>query len=970
MTLGSERGAVQNPFVRYATEVGWQYLAPDEATRLRRGESGLVLHDVLVRHLQELNPDVVNLERAEEVITELQRVRPNIEGNEEAWKFIKGLRTVFVPEQRREMNVRLLDPAKVEANSFHVTEELWVQSGNNRIRLDIAFFINGIPVVVVETKSAKLVDGMMQALDQIRRYHRECPEYMAVAQLYAITHLSHFYYAPTWSLSSKSLFNWREEGNFDFETLVKRFIDPSRVLRLITDSILFVRKDGELSKVVLRPHQMRAIERVLVRASDTQKRRALVWHTQGSGKTYTMISVARRLIEDPRFQNPTVLMLVDRNELEQQLFDNLKEVGFGHVEVAKNKRGLRDLLRHDQRGLIVSTIHKFERMPLNICTRSNIFVLIDEAHRTTGGDLGNYLMGALPNATYIGFTGTPIDKTAYGKGTFKVFGIDDQPHGYLDRYSIKDSIEDGTTVPLHYALAPNELQVDRDTLDREFFGLTELEGVSDIEELNRVLDRAVTLKNMLKSERRMRKVAEFVAQHFREKIEPMGYKAFLVAVDREACCKYKVLLDEHLPSDYSQVVISKGTNDSEELRAFHLNEIEEKRVRGNFKKPNELPKILIVTEKLLTGFDAPILYCMYLDKPMRDHCLLQAIARVNRPYEDEDGRRKPSGFVLDFVGIFDNLERALAFDSRDIHKVVAEVGVLKERFSQLLERGRREYLTIIQELKGDKAVEAVLEHFRNPDLRGEYYRYLRELQDTYEILSPDEFLRPFLDDYRALCEIYQVLRSNYEARPLSSLDLLKKTASLVQEHTDGVQFRSATDIFKIGVEKLESLAQDDSSETVKVFNLIRAIRQIVAEEGTKKGYLIPIGERAEAILQRYQERQITTQEMLRQIRDGLVKQLKDAEFARSQSKLSPEAFTVLWLLKWKGVEDAEERAGQIGEAVKRYPHWRTSEQHGRELRIEIYKALRSAGIENLSSFVEKLFNILRGSKDDETGRQA
>jgi type I restriction enzyme R subunit len=447
---------------------------------------------------------------------------------------------------------------------------------------------------------------------------------------------------------------------------VKTFIAPSRVLRVLTEFVLFVRRDGELSKVVLRPHQMRAVERMLVRARDPHKRRALVWHTRGSGKTYTMITVARRLIQDPVFENPTVLMLVDRNELEQQLFTNLEAVGFRHVEVAQSKRHLRDLLRSDRRGLIVSTIHKFEGIPANICTRRNVYVLVDEAHRSTGGDLGNYLMGALPNATYIGFTGTPIDRTAYGKGTFKVFGVDDPPHGYLDRYSIRESIADGTTVPLHYALAPNELQVDRDTLDREFLALTELEGVSDIEDINRVLDRAVTLKNMLKSPERMRKVVAFVAKHFREKVEPMGYKAFLVAVDREACCRYKALLDEYLPSDYSRVVISPAANDPPEIRAHHPSKDEERRIREAFRKPGELPKILIVTEKLLTGFDAPILYCMYLDKPMRDHILLQAIARVNRPYEDETGRRKPSGFVLDFVGIFDNLERALAFDSQDI----------------------------------------------------------------------------------------------------------------------------------------------------------------------------------------------------------------------------------------------------------------------------------------------------------------
>jgi type I restriction enzyme R subunit len=422
---------------------------------------------------------------------------------------------------------------------------------------------------------------------------------------------------------------------------------------------MFTRKDGELSKVVLRPHQMRAAERCVARCKEPEKRRGLVWHTQGSGKTYTMLTVAKRLIEDPAFDNPTVLMLVDRNELEAQLFRNLDELGIDFV-VVDSKRELQRVLRADRRGLIVSMIHKFDDSDANLIDRFNVFVLVDEAHRSTGGDLGNYLDAALPNATWLGFTGTPIDKTAYGRGTFKTFGVDDQPKGYLDKYSIKESVADGTTVPLHYQLAPNELQVNRETLAKEFLALAEAEGVSDIEELNKVLERAVTLRNEMKNPKRVDDVARFVAEHFRSTIEPMGYKAFLVAVDREACALYKEALDKHLPTEYSAVVIStQGKKDSERLRNFKLTEEQEKDIRKRFRNPDEQPKILIVTEKLLTGFDAPILYCMYLDKPLRDHVLLQAIARVNRPYEDQEGRRKTCGFVLDFVGIFDNLEKAL-----------------------------------------------------------------------------------------------------------------------------------------------------------------------------------------------------------------------------------------------------------------------------------------------------------------------
>ena len=243
----------------------------------------------------------------------------------------------------------------------------------------------------------------------------------------------------------------------------------------------------------------------------------------------------------------------------------------------------------------------------------------------------------------------------------------------------------------------------------------------------------------------------------------MGYKAFLVAVDREACVLYKRALDKYLPPEYSTVVISSGgKGDPDMLREVQLSDSEEKEVRKAFRNPERLPKILIVTEKLLTGFDAPILYCMYLDKPMRDHVLLQAIARVNRPYEDADGRAKPAGFVLDFVGIFENLEKALAFDSQDVSGVVEGIDVLKGRFVELMEQGRGEYLPITQGYTGDKAVEALLEHFRDKDRRQEFYQFFRELESVYEILSPDPFLRPSLDDYSELARFYNVLRACYE----------------------------------------------------------------------------------------------------------------------------------------------------------------------------------------------------------------
>lgn len=957
-SLGGERNAVQNPFLRYAQESGWVYLSPEDALRLRRGETDPLLSAVTIEQLQRLNPGIVDHLHAEEIIRRFVRVPPTIEGNLQAWEYLKGLKTVFVEVEKRERNIRLLDPTRVEINSFHVTDEFRFTNGTGpTIRADVVLLVNGIPVVVVETKAATHMEGIAEAVDQIRRYHVEAPELMAVTQLHSLTHLIQYYYGGTWNMSRKGLLNWRDEQAGDFETLVKTFLNPRRILRVLTEFILFARKDDELTKAVLRPHQMRAAERVLQRARDGEKRRGLVWHTQGSGKTYTMITVAKLLIEDPTFQNPTVLMLVDRNELEGQLFDNLQAVGFGHPELTESKQHLRELLLQDHRGLIVSMIHKFEGIPANINRRNNIFVLVDEAHRSTGGELGTYLMGALPNATYIGFTGTPIDRTAHGQGTFKVFGTEDA-RGYLDKYSIRESIADGTTVPLNYALAPNDLQVDREVLERDFLNLAEIEGVSDIEELNRVLDRAVTLKNLLKNADRVRRVAAFVAQHFRENVEPMGYKAFLVAVDREACTLYKQALDTVLPPEYSAVVMSAGFNDPPALARFHITEDEEKRLRKDFRKADKLPKILIVTEKLLTGFDAPILYCMYLDKPMRDHVLLQAMARVNRPYEDEAGRPKPAGFVLDFVGIFDKLEKALAFDSEDVEGVIEGLDVLRQRFETLLASGRTNYLPLWEGLVEDKAAEAVLEHFRDRDRRHDFYRFFRELEELFEIIAPDAFLRPFLEDYNQLARMYQLLRAAYEPGVPVDRSFFRKTAQLVQQSTRTTVLDMPEGETKLDAETLERIANQDRPDAVKVFNLLKALHVLVEDEGAQVPYLMSIGERAEQIAKDFEDRQATTQEALQQL-EQLVRDYRQAENGRQQSNLSPEGFAVLWLLSRQNVVDSEQIAGESGTAFQRFPHWKMDSKQESGVRLALYKALTSAKLEQPVEFVDHLLDTLR-----------
>ena len=965
MTLGSEAGSVQYPLIRYSEEAGWTYVRREEALARRGDEAGVLFTDTLIDQLQRLNPGIVDRDRAEELAHRVTRALPTVQGNLDVWEHLRGVKTVFVDEQSRERDVRFLDVDDWSNNTFHVTDEFSFRARPDveAIRFDVAMLINGIPVVLIETKSAHKRDGIAEALAQVRRYHEQGPEALALLQVFGITHVHSFKYGATWNTSHKALYNWRDEVEGNYEALVKAFVEPARILRVLSDFIVFSRIDGELTKFVLRPHQMRAADKVVERGKDPTRHRALVWHTQGSGKTYTMICAAKLLIQDPDLENPTVLVLVDRTELEGQMSGNLEALGFGDVRVAESKDDLRQLLASDWRGLILSMIHKFDGMAADLCTRENVFVLIDEAHRTTAGSLGTFVMGALPNATYVGFTGTPIDRTAHGKGTFKTFGPDDAD-GFLDKYSIRESIEDGTTVPLHYALAPNDLLVDRETLEREFLQVAELEGVSDIETLNKVLERAVTLRNMMKNRERVNAIAQHIAEHYRSNVEPMGYKAVVVGVDREACVLYKDALDRHLPPEYSDVVISHGHNDGAELRRFHYDDTHEEEIRKAFRKPDGPPKILIVTEKLLTGFDAPVLYCMYLDKPMRDHVLLQAIARVNRPYEDADDRAKPAGFILDYVGIFENLEKALAFDSKDVSGVVTGIADLQRHFAELMAQGKDAYLGIGRGLRGDKQVEAIVEHFRDEDDRNALQEFVSELENLFEIISPDAFVRLYLDDYDRLMRIYAIVREAFYPGLNVDRSFLRKTAQLVQEHTAASPPDTASKIYELTDATLSELIASDAPDTVKVVNLVKVLHDLVAKERDEKPFLLSIGERAESLAEAFRERQLSSEDALKAW-TGLAEETLEAERAQTATGLPPDAFAALWYLRGKGMQEkpAEAIARAAAQAFDDCPQWRLRSDQEREVRMKLHAALiRYGEKDGTGAYVEDIVESLRRSR--------
>lgn len=973
MTKPTEDKTVQKRILKYAQEMGWTYVLRKDA-ELRRnfspggskiGErastSSLYFEDLLYSKIIEFNPRYHEAEGA--LIGDLQRIKANIYGNRDFLKYLRNRSTYFDNEENRELDLKLIDYEVPENNVYEVTEEFYIHNGRYGNREDVVFLINGIPVLVIECKNATKDEAIAIGVDQIRRYHNETPELFVPQMIFTSTEAIGFSYGVTWNTVRRNIFNWKDEQIGQLEAKIKSFCSIPHILDLIKKYILFAEKDEELQKYILKQHQTAAVEKVTERCHDAEKKYGLIWHTQGSGKTFTMIKAAEMLFKAPESEKPTIILIIDRNELEDQMLKNLSSLGLNNIEHAFKITKLTSLLKNDYRGIIVTMIHKFDKMKADLNERSNIYVLIDEAHRTTGGDLGNYLMAAIPNSTFIGFTGTPIDKTSYGKGTFKTFGKCD-PQGYMHKYSISESIEDGTTLPLFYSVAPNEMLVPTETMDKEFWSLVETEGINDIQELNKILERAVNIKNFLKADARVEKVAQYVANHYVKNVEPLGYKAFLVAVDRPACAKYKQALDKYLPSEYSEVVYTANHNDNEALKKYHIDDKKEKQIRKDFTKNELLPKILIVTEKLLTGFDAPLLYAMYLDKPMRDHTLLQAIARVNRPYENEAQEMvKPHGFVLDFVGIFDKLEAALSFDSEEVNAIIKDLKLLKTLFKNKMETKVPPYLDLIQNDFNDKDVDNLIEHFRDNDKRKELFKEYKELEMLYEIVSPDAFLRPYIENYTTISAIYDVVRKAYTKRIYVDRDFQKKTNELVQKHITTGPIAEVSEFIEIDSKTIDIIKEKEGGDNSKVVNLIKSIEK-KAEEESDDIVLVGMSERAKMVQTKYEDRQVTTEKALDELFEEIERYL-DEKKEQAEKGFDSITFFVYKKLLDVGIEDAEDVTLKIKDEFINHPNWQNSDADLRDLRTKVTFAIYSqiADLDKVAEIVENLFNSLQASRD-------
>ncbi|HEX2765642.1 MAG TPA: HsdR family type I site-specific deoxyribonuclease [Candidatus Limnocylindria bacterium] len=968
----TEAGTVQFPMVQHVVEIGWTPLSQAEAEVKRQGRANMLFRDDLESKLVEFNPWLSEIQ-ARAIADTIEALPATIEGNRAVLSWMRGDRQWYDEAEKRNRPIRVIDFDTPSSNDFVVTWEWKIEpSARKGNRADVVFVVNGLPVAIVEHKNPKDGGALERAVKQLRRYELETPELLAVPQIFNVTHLLDYWYGVTWNASRRYISKWKQTPDEEYRFAVQSFFEPTDFLRTLEQWILFYIEDGETRKSVLREHQRRAIDKIVERCADASKNRGLIWHTQGSGKTFTLLTAARLILEDKsRFQNATVVLVVDRIELEGQLREwverLLGEMQANDIAVrrANARDELQDLLDADFRGLIISMIHKFDEIRRDSSPRDNIYVFIDEAHRSVARELGSYLMAALPNATIIGFTGTPVGTAGAGSGTFQIFGSQDET-GYLDQYSILESIEDGTTLPIRYVLAPSSLTIPTERLDEEFFALADVEDVTDVEELNRVLDRAVGIRTFLGADARVEQVAEFVANHFKENVDPLHYKAFLVAVDRETCAKYKVALDRHLPADWSEVVYTSNASDVVErpmVAELQLSEAREQDVRKAFKKSAEQPKILIVTDKLLTGYDAPLLYAMYLDKPMRDHVLLQAISRVNRPYVDAEGVQKRVGLIVDFVGVLHDLRKALRFDSADIGGAIEDLYTMTQDFHHRIGEAAANYLVVDGKDSADQQLEKIVYgRFIDPDARKQFFDDYKDVEALWEILSPSAELRDHIKTYQHLSQLYAAVRNAYSETGSFLGDLEYKTRRLIQDSANHEGLGRIAKVVTFDVDTLEQLKEEDGPREGKVYNLVRGLRKEMDEDPAKAVVLRALKDRADQVIRNLEERTITGMAAMDEIA-ALVVQKDEARKAAEESGLTDVGFAVHWQLKQDAALasarlDSLALAKEVESLLNKFPNWRENPDEQRRLRLNLYKPVINLPDDQRKAVVDQTMQVL------------
>ena len=705
----NEYNHAEEPARRLLEQLGWVYFTREALAVERGDERGVLLKARLKQALLRLN-EWITEEQAERAIFNLERIEATgMARNQAVHEYLTyGMPlTVDSTRGRETRTVRFFDFDHPNGglNEFVVTTQFRVRRSNERggpeddermVIPDLVLFVNVIPLVVMEAKSPSLMDvWKSQAVRQLRRYQEAGPEWRGSGapelfhyNLMCVAHCGAAAVYAAQGAPENAYFEWKSVLPYSEDDVRQRFsvepqgqaqlivglLSPPVLLDILRDYVIYEPERGRLVKKLPRYQQYRAVRSAVERmlsGGKPEERGGVVWHTQGSGKSLTMLWLATKVRREPRLANATIIVVTDRTQLDRQIAATFERCGFPAPEQAASTRGLRRLLTTGVGRTVMTTIQKFEEAltapggDLDVLNPSdNVIVMVDEAHRTQYGTLSARMSQALPNATLIGFTGTPIDKT-FRQSTMRRFGP------LIDSYTIPQSVADGATVPILYEARLPELAIEGpETLDKLYEAMF---GDHPAEVQEQIRRRYANKETVAEAERRIEMISLDISDHFKSKIRPNGFKSQVVAPSRRAALRYAEYLNSFGMRAYPIITTTPG--DGPEFSAAR--DINHEQITSAFVDPNGEPEALVVVDMLLTGFDAPVEQALYLDRALKEHGLLQAIARVNRRFSREwEGvvTEKPEGIVVDYHGVSRDLEKALsAFEQSDVQDAMRKL---------------------------------------------------------------------------------------------------------------------------------------------------------------------------------------------------------------------------------------------------------------------------------------------------------
>ena len=875
----NEDNTVEKMVISTLQKTGWTYIP---AENLPRAYSDVMVEPMLKDALIRLNPCIAEEpSRADEVIYKLRTliltVQPHnlVTQNELFKRMVFDENSYPFGKDGRMVPIRFfgtMTKEELAKNEYVVTNQWIFPKKDDGKRLDIVLLINGLPIAVGELKTpVRNAITWLDGAQDILAYEKSIPQ-MFVTNVFNFATEGKCYRYGSINMPVGMWGPWHtpthktEGGLADVQTSLSDMITPQKVMDIFQFFTMFATdKKYRKYKIICRYQQYEGANLIVERVLAGYPKKGLIWHFQGSGKSLLMVFAAQKLRMMPELKNPTVVIVDDRIDLETQITATFNASDIPNLASASTKDELMDFFRQDTRKILITTIFKFGEVDCKLNDRENIIVMVDEAHRTQEGDLGERMRLALPNAFFFGLTGTPINRI--DKNTFHTFGAIEDKSGYMSRYSFSDSIRDHATLPLHFEPVPVELHVDKDKLDAEFDALTE--GLSKEEKAE--LSRRVNMKAIMYDRKRIHKVCEHIANHYRTKVEPNGYKGQVVCYDRECCLLYKEELDKLLGPDASTIVMDTNNDKEDRYKAFRRDRDEEGKLLDYFRESSSPLKLVIVTAKLLTGFDAPILQVMYLDKPMKDHNLLQAICRTNRTYDEG----KTYGLIVDYIGIFDNVAKALDFDETSMRKIITNIDEVRKLLPALMNKCLSYFVGVDRLVEGWEGLMAAQECLPTNKEKDAFAADYRVVNNAWNALSPDACLLPYKYDYQWLSRVYESVKPTDGRGGLIWATLGSKTIELVHENITVGDADDSLEILSLDADLIDDFIdkqKDLKKETKKVE--INLVAKILAHGHDPK--FVMLGEKLESLREKHEQGLLTSIEFLKLLLE-LAKEAAKAE---------------------------------------------------------------------------------------------